>query len=132
MAANEPDEGKAYEQGWKDGFDAGYASADDWLAQHEDAMREHGWIRADEGGLAALVLTVQDIRHRVESIDQDVLRFTAAVRDLDLDVSKVDANALTVYNQRIELGRLNALTNEQAQTIRQLRRELEEARHGSE
>lgn len=29
----------------RSGFDQGFASADDWLAQHEDAMAEHGWIR---------------------------------------------------------------------------------------
>jgi hypothetical protein len=27
------------------GYDEGFASADDWLAQHEDAMAEHGWVR---------------------------------------------------------------------------------------
>lgn len=27
------------------GFDEGFASADDWFAQHEDAMAEHGWVR---------------------------------------------------------------------------------------
>ena len=26
-------------------FDEGFVSADDWLAQHEDAMAEHGWAR---------------------------------------------------------------------------------------
>ena len=38
----------AYWQGacYKDGYDEGFASADDWLAQHEDAMAEHGWYRA--------------------------------------------------------------------------------------
>ncbi len=37
----------SYWQGasYKDGHDEGFASADDWLAQHEDAMAEHGWIR---------------------------------------------------------------------------------------
>jgi len=37
----------AYWQGasYKDGYDEGFASADDWLAQHEDAMAEHGWVR---------------------------------------------------------------------------------------
>ena len=37
----------SYWQGasYKDGYDEGFASADDWLAQHEDAMAEHGWIR---------------------------------------------------------------------------------------
>ena len=30
---------------YKRGYDEGFASADDWLGQHEDAMAEHGWIR---------------------------------------------------------------------------------------
>lgn len=34
-----------YQRGVNDGYDMGFASADDWLAQHEDAMAEHGWIR---------------------------------------------------------------------------------------
>lgn len=29
----------------RSGFDQGFASADDWLAQNEDAMAEHGWVR---------------------------------------------------------------------------------------
>lgn len=33
------------EASYKDGYDEGFASADDWLAQHEDAMAEHGWVR---------------------------------------------------------------------------------------
>jgi len=37
----------SYWQGasYKDGYDEGFASADDWLADHEDAMAEHGWVR---------------------------------------------------------------------------------------
>ena len=35
----------AREQSFNAGFDDGFASADDWLAQHEDAMAEHGWVR---------------------------------------------------------------------------------------
>lgn len=34
-----------YRRGYDDGYDAGFASADDWAAQHEDAMAEHGWVR---------------------------------------------------------------------------------------
>lgn len=30
---------------WQRGFDEGFASADDWLAEHEDAMAEHGWAK---------------------------------------------------------------------------------------
>lgn len=43
---------KALEQernkGFTDGYDMGFASADDWLAQHEDAMAEHGWVRKNK------------------------------------------------------------------------------------
>lgn len=37
----------SYWQGasYKDGYDDGFASADDWLADHEDAMAEHGWVK---------------------------------------------------------------------------------------
>ena len=34
-----------YERALRESYDNGYASADDWIAQHEDAMEEHGWIR---------------------------------------------------------------------------------------
>lgn len=34
-----------HERAMRESYDSGYASADDWLAQHEDAMAEHGWIR---------------------------------------------------------------------------------------
>ena len=30
---------------YTEGYDAGFASADDLAAQHEDAMAEHGWVR---------------------------------------------------------------------------------------
>lgn len=30
---------------YNEGYDEGFASADDWAAQHEDAMAEHGWVR---------------------------------------------------------------------------------------
>lgn len=33
------------EASYRDGYDEGFASADDWLAQHEDAMAEHGWVK---------------------------------------------------------------------------------------
>lgn len=40
------------ERGWQAGadayamgFDEGFASADDWITQNEDAMRDHGWIK---------------------------------------------------------------------------------------
>ena len=30
------------------GYDEGFASADDWLAEHDDEMAEHGWVRKDK------------------------------------------------------------------------------------
>lgn len=120
-----PDEGKAYEHGWKDGFDEGYASADDWIAQHEDAMREHGWIRAGEGTSGKLIETIRAMERSLRTMANDV-------RELSMAAYELDGNAATVHNQRAELAKLNALRAEDAQTIRQLRRELEEARHGSE
>ena|GEM_PF-1055364 len=30
---------------YTEGYDVGFASADDWAAKHEDAMAEHGWVR---------------------------------------------------------------------------------------
>lgn len=38
--------------GYDEGWDAGFASADDWLGQHEDAMAEHGWVRLPVDGEA--------------------------------------------------------------------------------
>ena len=34
------------------GYDEGYASADDWMADNEDAMAEHGWVRLPKDGEA--------------------------------------------------------------------------------
>lgn len=39
----------ARKRAYNAGFDAGFASADDWLAQHEDTMAEHGWVRLPLG-----------------------------------------------------------------------------------
>lgn len=36
------------ESAWNGGFDDGFASADDWCAENEDAMREHGWVRVED------------------------------------------------------------------------------------
>lgn len=33
---------------WARGYDEGFASADDWLAEHEDEMAQHGWVRKDK------------------------------------------------------------------------------------
>lgn len=36
---------EAYNMGYKAGINMGFASADDWLADHEDAMAERGWVK---------------------------------------------------------------------------------------
>lgn len=38
-------DGQMWLRGYGEGYDAGFASTDDWAAQHEDAMAEHGWVR---------------------------------------------------------------------------------------
>lgn len=45
-AAHEEAIQREHETAYDKGYDEGYASADDWLAEHEDAMAEHGWYRA--------------------------------------------------------------------------------------
>ena len=47
---------------YNEGYDAGFASADDWAAQHEDAMAEHGFVRLpkDADGEAIHVGDVMD------------------------------------------------------------------------
>lgn len=50
---------------YNEGYDAGFASADDWAAQHEDAMAEHGWVRlpiGDDG----------DVLHIGELVDEEL------------------------------------------------------------
>ena len=47
---------------WRRGYDAGFASADGWLADHEDAMAEHGWVKmpVDADGVPIYVGDVMD------------------------------------------------------------------------
>ena len=40
--------------GYDEGWDAGFARADDWLGQHEDAMAEHGWYRVVDADKAPI------------------------------------------------------------------------------
>ena len=58
----------AYWQGasYKDGYDEGFASADDWLEQHEDAMAEHGWIRLPKDADGE-VIHIGDVMERGEA-----------------------------------------------------------------
>lgn len=60
----------AREQSFSAGFDDGFASADDWLAQHEDAMREHGWVKlpVDADGIPIHIGDRMENGERVERI----------------------------------------------------------------
>lgn len=51
-AAHEEAIQREHETAYDRGYDEGYASADDWLAEHEDAMAEHGWVRLPVDGEA--------------------------------------------------------------------------------
>lgn len=68
----------------------------------------------------------------VRAVERDLRRIATEVHELSAAAFAVDGNAAAVHNQRAELARLNAMRAEDAETIRQLRRELEEARHGDE
>lgn len=63
------------------GYDEGFASADDWAAQHEDAMAEHGWVRKSKEHVvshATVEVTPHiDWSHMADELDV----FTQLVRD---------------------------------------------------
>lgn len=67
-AAHEEALREAYTKGHNDGFDRGFASADDWCAQHEDAMAEHGWVRLPKDADGEYI----HIGDRMKSGDGDV------------------------------------------------------------
>lgn len=50
------------EEAYNRGYDEGFASADDWLGQHEDAMAEHGWVKlpVDSDGVPVCVGDVME------------------------------------------------------------------------
>ena len=74
----------SYWQGasYKDGYDEGFASADDWLAQHEDAMAEHGWIRLPKAA-DGVPIHIGDVMEwvRYEGSDQTIVRKVLGVGD---------------------------------------------------
>ena len=62
-------ERKAREE-WQRGYDEGYASADDWCAEHEDELNMHGYVRGPFGADNKMiyvgdVVTVDGIDHPV-------------------------------------------------------------------
>ena len=80
-----------YNRGYKDGYDEGFASADDWLAWHEDAMAEHGWIRmpvnADKvpGRIYPMVVDANDVPIRIGDVMEWSDGSTAEVVGIGLD-----------------------------------------------
>lgn len=60
----------SYWQGasYKDGYDEGFAGADDWLGQHEDAMAEHGWVRlpVDADGVPIRIGDAMVLQHEAK------------------------------------------------------------------
>lgn len=84
----------SYWQGasYKDGYDEGFASADDWLAQHEDAMAEHGWVKlpVDADGEYIHVGDVVDVMptdkftgHRDVVVTSVIFKHSAALVTVD-------------------------------------------------
>lgn len=52
---------------YNEGFDAGYASADDWITEHESMMAEHGWVRLPKDADGEVI----HIGDEVEEVDHD-------------------------------------------------------------
>lgn len=60
--AHERELREQYTKGHDDGFDEGFASADDWYVDHADELGEHGWVRlpVDADGKAIRIGDVLD------------------------------------------------------------------------
>lgn len=43
--AIEEEHAEAYAKAYDNSYDEGFASADDWLGQHEGEMAKHGWVK---------------------------------------------------------------------------------------
>lgn len=73
------------------GFDEGFASADDWIAQHEDAMRDHGWVK--------------DSRERRDLLDEIAwLNSELHGAELDADYMRKGSKARQAYLMGVEDG----------------------------
>lgn len=56
---------KKYTEGYNDGYDGSFASADDWDDDHADALAEHGWVKlpVDADGETIHIGDVMDTEH---------------------------------------------------------------------
>ena len=57
------------EEEWQRGYDEGFASADDWYAEHADAMAEHGWVKLPvdaDGEVIHIGDVVENLREDLE------------------------------------------------------------------
>jgi hypothetical protein len=83
---------------YKDGYDEGFASADDWLAQHEDAMAEHGWVKlpVSEDG---------DVLHIGELVDEK-LPFGGYAAPAPIDTMELSRGA-SGYGWMVKLDAAN-------------------------
>ena len=80
------------------GYDEGFASADDWLAQHEDAMAEHGWVKlpVSEDG---------DVLHIGELVDER-LPFGGYAAPAPIDTMELSRGA-SGYSWMVKLDAAN-------------------------
>lgn len=107
------------------GYDAGFASADDLIAQHEDAMAEHGWVRlpVDEDG---------DVLHIGELVDE-MLPFGGYAAPAPIDTMELSRGA-SGYRWMVKLDAENSafispklLRHYHAPTVEDVLREFADA-----
>ena len=104
------------------GYDEGFASADDWAAQHEDAMAEHGWVKlpvSDDG----------DVLHIGELVDER-LPFGGYAAPAPIDTMELSRGA-SGYSWMVKLDAANRalispklLRHHHNQTVEDVLREM--------
>ena len=84
---------------WQRGYDEGYASADDWCAEHEDAMAEHGWYRAlDADGKPIRLKETMEGVDKYDSLKTVAGRVTAIIFEDAIDPAESATVAIRVWD----------------------------------
>ena len=118
-------------EAYKRGFDEGFASADDWLGQHEDAMAEHGWVRLpkDADGVPWRIGDRTESGQTIQAmgLNKHGWHFVGTVNEIDPSIHRhhhaqtVEDVLTEMLAKTIERGEL---TNGAAQTIAEYAKRL--------
>lgn len=107
---------------WKLGYDEGFASADDWMADNEDAMEEHGWIR--------LPMDADGVPFHVGELVDEMLPFGGYAAPAPIDTMELSRGA-SGYGWMVKLDAKNRasispslLRHHRAPTVEDVLREM--------